>query len=89
MIKMIQRMVLMLFCIGLVLLTSGCVNMIAGAIQRITGTKAPLITKPLPVDDPKQRRPDITLARSVLGWEPQVGLEEGLKSTIAYFSSRN
>jgi nucleoside-diphosphate-sugar epimerase len=60
----------------------------AGAIQRITGTKAPLVFKPLPVDDPKQRQPDITLARSVLGWEPKVGLDEGLKSTVAYFASR-
>ena len=68
--------------------TEMTVREFAGAIQRITGTKAPLITKPLPVDDPKQRRPDITLARSVLGWEPKVGLDEGLKSTIAYFSSR-
>ncbi len=68
--------------------TEMTVREFAGAIQRITGTKAPLITKPLPVDDPKQRRPDITLARSVLGWEPKIGLDEGLKSTIAYFSSR-
>ncbi len=68
--------------------TEMTVREFAGAIQRITGTKAPLITKPLPVDDPKQRRPDITLARLVLGWEPKVGLDEGLKSTIAYFSSR-
>jgi dTDP-glucose 4,6-dehydratase len=60
----------------------------AETIQRLTGTKAPLVRKPLPVDDPKQRRPDITLARKVLGWEPKVGLDEGLKSTVAYFASR-
>jgi len=60
----------------------------AEAIQRLTGTKAPLVFKPLPVDDPKQRRPDITLAKAVLGWEPKVGLDEGLKSTVAYFASR-
>ena len=60
----------------------------AEAIQRLTGTKSPLVHKPLPVDDPRQRRPDITLARTVLGWEPRVGLDDGLRSTIAYFSSR-
>jgi dTDP-glucose 4,6-dehydratase len=68
--------------------TEMTVREFAGAIQRITGTKAPLVFKPLPVDDPKQRQPDITLARSVLGWEPKVGLDEGLKSTVAYFASR-
>ena len=60
----------------------------AEAVQRLTGTKAPLVRKPLPVDDPKQRRPDITLARKVLGWDPKVGLDEGLKSTVAYFAAR-
>ena len=60
----------------------------AEAIRRLTGTKAPLVFKPLPVDDPKQRRPDITLARAVLGWEPKVGLDEGLKSTIASLAAR-
>jgi dTDP-glucose 4,6-dehydratase len=60
----------------------------AEAIQRLTGTKAPLVFKPLPVDDPRQRRPDITLARTVLGWEPRVGLDEGLKDTLSYFASR-
>jgi dTDP-glucose 4,6-dehydratase len=60
----------------------------AEAIQRLTGTKAPLAFRALPVDDPKQRRPDITLARTVLGWEPKIGLDEGLKSTIAAFAAR-
>jgi dTDP-glucose 4,6-dehydratase len=60
----------------------------AETIRRLTGTKAALVFKPLPVDDPKQRRPDITLARSVLGWEPMVGLDEGLKSTIASLAAR-
>jgi UDP-glucuronate decarboxylase len=46
------------------------------------------VHKPLPADDPKQRRPDITLARRVLKWEPQVPLEEGLKRTIEYFRGR-
>jgi dTDP-glucose 4,6-dehydratase len=57
----------------------------ARTIQRLTGTAAKVVHRPLPVDDPKQRRPDITLARTKLGWEPKVPLEEGLKATIAYF----
>jgi dTDP-glucose 4,6-dehydratase len=54
-------------------------------IIRMTGSKSRVVFKPLPTDDPKVRRPDITRARSVLGWEPKVGLEEGLTSTIEYF----
>jgi dTDP-glucose 4,6-dehydratase len=57
----------------------------ARTIQQLTGTAAKVVHRPLPVDDPKQRRPDITLARTKLGWEPKVPLEEGLKATIAYF----
>jgi dTDP-glucose 4,6-dehydratase len=57
----------------------------AETIRRLTGTSAPIVRKPLPVDDPKQRRPDIALARKVLDWEPIVGLEAGLKSTLASF----
>jgi dTDP-glucose 4,6-dehydratase len=60
----------------------------AETIQRLTLTKAPIVHRPLPVDDPRQRRPDIALAKRILGWEPKVGLEEGLKSTVAYFASR-
>jgi len=54
-------------------------------IQRLTGTRTPIEYRPLPEDDPKQRQPDITKARSVLGWEPRVSLEEGLRLTIEYF----
>lgn len=54
-------------------------------IQRITGTSAPIEYKPLPVDDPKVRQPDITLARSLLGWEPKVEFEEGIQRTVDYF----
>ncbi len=61
----------------------------AETIRLLTLTKAPIVHRPLPVDDPKQRRPDITLARRILGWEPKVGLEEGLKNTVAYFASRD
>jgi len=57
----------------------------AERIRRITGTTAPLTFEPLPEDDPKQRQPDIAKAKQVLGWEPKVALEEGLRETIAYF----
>ncbi|MEO6097983.1 MAG: UDP-glucuronic acid decarboxylase family protein [Fibrobacteria bacterium] len=50
-----------------------------------TGSKSRIITKPLPSDDPKQRQPDITLAKKELGWEPKIELKEGLVRTIAYF----
>ncbi len=60
----------------------------AELIIKITGSKSPIITKPLPVDDPKQRRPDIARARSLLGWEPRVPLEEGLRKTIPFFSEK-
>jgi dTDP-glucose 4,6-dehydratase len=61
---------------------------IAETIIRMTGSKSRLIYKPLPTDDPKQRRPDITRARTLLGWEPKVQLEEGLVKTIEYFKSK-
>ena len=57
----------------------------AERILRITGSHSRLPTKPLPEDDPKQRQPDISKARSVLGWQPRVSLEEGLSRTIEYF----
>ena len=60
----------------------------AERIRRLTGTVAPLEFQPLPEDDPKMRRPDITKAKQVLGWEPKVSLEEGLKETVAYFQER-
>jgi dTDP-glucose 4,6-dehydratase len=57
----------------------------AEAILRLTGSSSRLSFHPLPEDDPKVRQPDITRARTLLGWEPQVGLEEGLAATIEYF----
>jgi dTDP-glucose 4,6-dehydratase len=60
----------------------------AERIIRITGSKSKLTFQPLPVDDPKQRRPDITRARQKLGWEPVVDLETGLTKTIEWFRSR-
>jgi UDP-glucuronate decarboxylase len=50
-----------------------------------TGSKSKIIYEALPLDDPKQRQPDIRQAQKVLGWEPTVSLDEGLKPTIAYF----
>lgn len=56
-------------------------------IIKLTGTSQKLVLRDLPVDDPKQRRPDITKARSILGWEPKVSRAEGLKITYEYFKS--
>jgi len=61
------------------------VRQLATQVLALTGSKSPVAERPLPVDDPKVRQPDITRARAVLGWEPQVPLEEGLRRTIAYF----
>lgn len=61
------------------------IRQLAEAVIRMTGSSSPLVYKPLPADDPKQRQPDITLARKTLGWEPSVQLEQGLQSTIRYF----
>ncbi len=58
---------------------------LAEAVLRLTESKSKISYLPLPQDDPKQRRPDITLAKEVLKWEPKVKLEDGLKETIAYF----
>ena len=61
---------------------------IAREILRLTGSSSKLVYRPLPEDDPKVRQPDITKARTLLGWEPKVGLEEGLTKTLAYFRDR-
>jgi UDP-glucuronate decarboxylase len=58
---------------------------LAETLIRMTGSASPIIFRPLPQDDPIQRRPDITLAREKLGWEPRIQLSEGLEKTIAYF----
>ena len=60
---------------------------LAENVLKLTKSKSKIIHKPLPADDPKQRRPDITLARKYLKWEPKVPLAEGLKRTIAYFKT--
>jgi dTDP-glucose 4,6-dehydratase len=64
------------------------IEQIAREIIRLTGSKSKLVYKPLPEDDPKVRQPDITRAQTLLGWEPKIGLEEGLKKTLAYFREK-
>lgn len=61
---------------------------IARMIIKLTGSKSQLVYRPLPEDDPKVRQPDITRARTLLGWEPKVGLEEGLTRTLEYFRTK-
>ena len=61
---------------------------LAEKVVALTGSRSIISCEPLPGDDPKQRRPDISLARKMLGWEPVVPLEEGLKKTIAYFEDQ-
>ena len=75
--------------------TSGPVNVgnpleipmveLASRIIRLSGSRSKMVFMPLPEDDPKQRQPDISLAKAMLGWEPTVVLEDGLNQTIAYF----
>jgi UDP-glucuronate decarboxylase len=60
---------------------------LAEMVIRLTGSKSKIVFRPLPYDDPRQRRPNIELAKSKLDWEPKVPLEEGLKRVIAYFKS--
>jgi dTDP-glucose 4,6-dehydratase len=64
------------------------IEQIARTIIKLVGSRSTIVYRPLPVDDPKQRRPDITRARTVLGWEPKVDLEEGLLKTVDYFKKK-
>jgi dTDP-glucose 4,6-dehydratase len=61
---------------------------IARTIIRLTGSSSRVVYKPLPTDDPKQRQPDITRARTILAWEPKVELEKGLLKSVAYFKKK-
>ncbi len=61
------------------------VRQLAERVLALTGSKSPIVLRPLPVDDPRVRQPDITRARALLGWEPAVPLDEGLTRTIDYF----
>lgn len=65
--------------------TEVTIRELAETVLRLTGSSSRIVMKSLPFDDPKQRQPDISLARRELGWEPSVALEEGLIKTIAYF----
>ena len=60
---------------------------LAEMVIRLTGSKSVVEHRPLPIDDPRVRQPDISRATRILGWEPKVGLEEGLGKTIAFFAS--
>jgi UDP-glucuronate decarboxylase len=64
------------------------IRQLAERVVELTGSKSKVVIKPLPSDDPKQRRPDIALAKSALEWEPTTQLEAGLRKTIEYFASR-
>ena len=64
------------------------ISEIANTIITLVGSTSRLVYRPLPVDDPKQRRPDITRARTLLGWEPTIDLEEGLLKTVDYFKKK-
>jgi nucleoside-diphosphate-sugar epimerase len=61
---------------------------LAELVSELTGLTAGVVHEPLPADDPTQRRPDITQAREVLGWEPTIPLREGLERTIPTFAAR-
>jgi UDP-glucuronate decarboxylase len=90
---LVEGMVRMMECPGFI----GPVNLgnpaettiveFAKKIIDLTGSKSRIVYKPLPADDPKQRQPDITLAKQMLEWEPKVSVDDGLKQTIEYFSS--
>jgi UDP-glucuronate decarboxylase len=61
---------------------------LADLVVELTGSKSQLVFKPLPSDDPRQRQPDISLAKEVLGWSPTTEIEQGLEHTIRYFKDR-
>ena len=63
------------------------VSELAQIVLRLTGSSSTVVHEPLPTDDPKQRRPDIRLAKKLLGWEPRVSLDDGLRRTVEYFST--
>jgi UDP-glucuronate decarboxylase len=64
------------------------IRQLAEIVIEMTGSRSEIVQMPLPQDDPLQRRPDITKARELLGWEPTIPLREGLARTIAYFEKK-
>ena len=64
------------------------IRQFADEILKLTGSKSAIVNRPLPPDDPKQRKPNIGLAQKLLGWEPKIGREEGLKLTLDYFRTK-
>jgi nucleoside-diphosphate-sugar epimerase len=68
--------------------TERTILQLAELAVELTGSSSEIVFEPLPVDDPTQRQPDITRARELLGWEPRVGLREGLEQTAAYFRAK-
>jgi UDP-glucuronate decarboxylase len=68
--------------------TEFTIRELADAVISLTGSRSELVRRPLPADDPVQRKPDTALAREKLNWEATVPLQEGLKETIAYFEKR-
>jgi len=63
------------------------IKQLAGLVIKLTGSKSKVVFKPLPQDDPRKRKPDISLAKAALGWRPKVSLREGLKKTIEYYKN--
>jgi len=63
------------------------IRQLAEMVIELTGSRSKIVNRPLPSDDPKQRRPDISLAQEMLGWQPRTPLREGLMKTIDYFDS--
>lgn len=64
------------------------VGELARRVITLTGARASLVHRPMPVDDPTRRQPDIALARTALGWEPHIALDEGLRRTIKWFERK-
>jgi UDP-glucuronate decarboxylase len=65
--------------------TEFTIRQLADVICEVVGNAVPVVELPLPKDDPRQRQPDITLARQLIGWEPTVQLRQGIEATVAYF----